>query len=229
MTVIAWKGLGSMNILFLLAQSEKSAGTVIRGIAGMLIIPLVIVIIVVLTSKASKKKNKKIGDKFLEDLNAEHPFKESFKAIHFTEDGYIIHETYDGVPIDNNSILMTRTQKAMGYLAYFYKLDDIKSVMMYTHTVKMVNKYGHGNSVMSTTYMVSLLDENLRPIIPEVRCTGKMDKSLAKKIKKGDLKYVSVGFELEADSATFAQMVKRYRPDIGEVDYDQVRERLKTK
>ena len=55
-----------MDILFLLAQSEKSAGTVIRGIAGMLIIPLVIVIIVVLTSKASKKKNKKIGDKFLE-------------------------------------------------------------------------------------------------------------------------------------------------------------------
>ena len=177
----------------------------------------------------SGDRNDVIGDKFLEDLNAEHPFKESFKAIHFTEDGYIIHETYDGVPIDNNSILMTRTQKAMGYLAYFYKLDDIKSVMMYTHTVKMVNKYGHGNSVMSTTYMVSLLDENLRPIIPEVRCTGKMDKSLAKKIKKGDLKYVSVGFELEADSATFAQMVKRYRPDIGEVDYDQVRERLKTK
>ena len=213
----------------MLAQTAQTAGDHIRGIAALIGIPLVIVLIVVLTSKASKKKNKKIGDKFLEELNSEHPFKESLKAIHFTEDGYIIRETYDGVPIDNNSILMTRKQKSMGYLAYFYKLDDIKNLMMYTHTIRMVNKYGHGNQIMSTTYMVCLLDENLRPIIPEIRCTGKMDKSLSKRVAKGDLKNVSIGFESEADSVAVAQMIKRYRPDIGQVDYDQVQERLKTK
>ena len=218
-----------MNYLFMLAQTAQSTSDHIRGIAALIGIPLIIVIIVVVTSRSSKKKNKGIGDKFLEDLKSEHPFKESFKGIHFTEDGYIIRETYDGVPIDNNSVLMTRKQKAMGYLAYFYKLDNIKNVMMYTYTVKLVNKYGHGNRVMSTTYVVSLLDENIHPIIPEVRCTGKMDKALTKKINKGELKDVSIGFESEVDSISFAEMVKRYIPDIKEVDYDTVKEKLKTR
>ena len=223
------EGVGfSMSTFFLLAQTAQSTSDHIRGIAALIGIPLIIVIVVVLTSRSSKKKNKEIGDKFLEELKAEHPFKESFKAVHFTEDGYIIRETYDGVPIDSNSIQMTRKQKAMGYLAYFYKLDDIKNIMLYTYSVKLVNKYGHGK-VTSTTYMVSLLDEDKLPVIPEVRCTGKMDKSLEKRLKKRELKSTSIGFELEADSAAFAEMVKRYLPEIKEVDYDQVRERLKTK
>ena len=124
---------------------------------------------------------------------------------------------------------MTRAQKAEGYKAYTFKLEDIKNICLYTHVVKMVNKYGHGNQVLATHYLCLILGEELQPIYSKLKCTGKLDKKRMKKYEAGEPILDSVSFSTEADSAAAAALIKKYAPHVKEVDYETYKERKATR
>ncbi|MBO4495217.1 MAG: hypothetical protein J5752_05110 [Clostridiales bacterium] len=216
----------TFNFLVEAATKNQSSDISMPAMIGLIAGVIVIIVIVIVCNIVGKKKGKELGDKFLAELQAEHPFAESIKGVHFTKDGYLITENYDGKPINKSSSKITRAQKRRGYVAIIYKLSDIKYVSLYAFNVKLVNNYGHGQ-IISTGYNCAVLDENLKPLYPEFKCTGKLDKAYLKNYEKGDLKGTSLAFVEEKDSVMCAALVKKYAPHVQEVAYEKVEEMAK--
>ena len=88
--------------LILAGTTAKTSGDHIRGILAMILIPAVIIVIAVLAGLSGKKKKAK----FMETLSKEHPFKESYKNVHITEDKLLIIESANVGKVYNNSCLI---------------------------------------------------------------------------------------------------------------------------
>ena len=214
------------GLSFLLAAAKQSNDVSMTTMIILIAVVVLIIVLVIVSNILGKKKGKKIGDQFLAELQEEHPFLESVKGVHFTKDGYLITENYDGKPINKSSSKMNRVQKRRGYVAMIYKLSDIKYVSTYVFNVKLVNGYGHGQ-IISTGYNCAVLDENLKPLKPEFKCTGKLDKAFLKNYELGELKGTSLAFTEEKDSVMCAALVKKYAPHVQEVAYEKVQEMAK--
>ena len=210
---------------FVLAgTTAQSSSDHLRGIIGLIAIPVVIIIIALIGGHFGKKKRAKFVDK----INSEHPFKESYNNVHITEDGLLIIESINIGKVYNSSCLVTYNNNNKGFLALVYKLSDIGSLCPYTHTVRLVNKYGHGNQ-QTTTYVFNVLNSELDPIVPET--TGskrKLSKSEIKKINNGS-EINGGAYKDDHDLKEIVGMIQRNAPHIQIAAYDQVEERKNTR
>ncbi|MBP5187421.1 MAG: hypothetical protein J6040_10260 [Clostridiales bacterium] len=199
-----------MNIVFLLAaQTAKTTADHIRGILGALIIPAVILIIVLIGKAVGKRSAKKI----IADLQSKHPFTESFGNVHFTEDGLILIEHAD----DLSKAYGTRN----GKLAIAYKLADIKFVCPYVNRLRIVNRYGHGNSY-TDFFIVAFLDKNNDPVVPINVGKKQLSKSELKKMAKGTrANGLSLSTEEEQEEAI--ARIQRHAPHVERLDYEEMK------
>ncbi|MBR2750500.1 MAG: hypothetical protein IKM88_14370 [Lachnospiraceae bacterium] len=205
------------------ATKQKSSAVSMPVMIGLIAGVIAIIVIVIVCNIIGKKKGKELGDKFLSELQAEHPFQESVKGAHITKDGYLIWENYQGNPINKSSSSMTRAQKRIGYLAYIYKLSDIKSISSYVYNLKI---QGYGN-ILKTEYKVLPMDEDLKPLTPQIKCTGKLDKKIEKAFSKGDIKEAAINLDSEEDSVKLMGMIKAAVPSVREADFEKVQEKAK--
>lgn len=216
----------TFNYLVEAATKQQSSDVSMTTMIILIAVVVLVIVLVIVSNILGKKKGKKVGDQFLAELQAEHPFVESVKGVHFTKDGYLISENYQGKPINKNSSKMTRAQKRLGYVARIYKFSDIRCVSTYVYNVKMVNSYGHGQ-IISTGYNCIILDEDLKPLLPEFKCTGKLDKSYLKSFTNRELKGTALSFSEEKDSVMCAALIKKYAPHVQEVEFEKVQEAAK--
>ncbi len=208
-----------MDILYLLAaQTAKSSGDHIRGIIAIIGIVLLIIVAVILGSKSGKKK----AAKLIASLQESHPFKESYKNAHITTDGLLIIESANTEKVFDTSVLANANNNNKGYIAYAYKLSDISYVCPYVHSVRYVNKYGHGNQ-HTDTFVFSVLNSNLAPLVPESLAKKEISKSTLKKVANSDL-INGGGYKDDHDLKEVIAMIHRNAPSIQTVDYEKVKE-----
>ncbi len=217
------RDLGMNEWLILAGTTAKTSGDHIRGILAMILIPAVIIVIAVLAGISGKKKKAK----FMETLSKEHPFKESYKNVHITEDKLLIIESANVGKVYNNSCLINGNNNNKGFLSIVYKLDEVAFVCPFTHTVRIVNKYGHGNQA-TTTYVFNVLNSEMDPIVPDTAGKKTLSKGDVKKITKGEVINGSA-FEDDHDLKEVVAMIQRNASHVQQADYEKMEERKKTR
>ena len=205
-----------MKELFeMMALAAKTSESNPLRYLGIFIIPAVIVIIVLIGKTVGKKK----ANKFLEEIQHQHPFKESMGNVHITDDGLIL--------IEHAADLTKSYGTKNGYLAIAYKLEDIHFVCPYVHRVRFVNKYGHGNQ-HTDFFAVTFLDENKDPILPTNVGKKKLSKSELKRIEKGTQRN-GLSLSSEKEQAEAIAFIRRHAPQVQVLDYQEMQERKDTR